>query len=235
MNTKTHWIAQALATLLQVLNVATNIVPAKYQAIVTAAITVVQAGMGLYNHYYNPDGTPASVAYVVKLLLLFVLLSGAAMAQTAPAPQPIFSISTQAVAVHIGGQTVPGTDAVGSFNLTPNVQLQSDNILAPSNNFQAYLGGVKYYAPFLSKPFEKTSLSDVAPYVHASIGIVRNVPATGTAQQHYGALVDAGFDYRVNGTFSVGPRAGWLNAPGFGPHPNGYFVSANLSFVLGKK
>lgn len=178
--------------------------------------------------------SPLTKVKVVSVFVLASLFGGTAKAQT-PAPQPIFSISTQAVALHIGGQTVAGTDAVGSFNLTPNVQLQSDNILAPANNFQGYFGGAKWYAQFLSKPFEKTSLSDVAPYVHVSLGIVRNVPAIGTAQQHYGALVDAGFDYRVNGTFSVGPRAGWLNAPGFGPHPNGYFVSANLNFVLGKK
>ncbi len=170
-----------------------------------------------------------------KLSLLFLLFAVPCFAQTNPAPTPLFSVSTQALGLRIGGQTVAGTDAIGSFNLTPNLQLQSDNILAPANDFQGYFGGVKYYAPFLAKPFAKTSLSSVKPYVHAALGVVRNVPANGPTQQHYGALAGAGFDYQVNSTFSLGPRVEYLNAPGFGPGPHGVAVSANLTIVLGSK
>jgi hypothetical protein len=162
---------------------------------------------------------------------VLLLLAGVAFGQDAP----LFSVSTQAVAVRISGQTQPGTDAIGTLNLTKNLQLQSDNILVPGINLQAYLGGVKYYPAALAKPLAKTTLSSVKPYVHAALGIVRNVPATGDAKQHYSALGGAGFDYQVNGTFSFGPRVEYFNAPGFGPHPNGVAVSANLTVVLGKK
>lgn len=176
-----------------------------------------------------PDA--GKVAKTAAIILLCLMLSGPAMAQNSP----LFSVSTQAVALRIGGQTVAGTDAIGSFNLTPNLQLQSDNVLAPANNYQGYFGGVKYYAPFLAKPLAKTSLSSVKPYIHAALGVVRNVPATGSAQQHYGALAGAGFDYQVNGTFSFGPRVEYLNSPGFGPSPHGVAVSANLTIILGHK
>ena len=165
----------------------------------------------------------------------FILFASSAIAQTNTAPTPLFSVSTQAVALRIGGQTVPGTDAVGQFNLKPTLLLKSDNLLAPSNNFQGYYGGLRDYPSFLAKPFANTSLSSVKPYIEASFGIVRNVPATGIGTQHYSAIAGGGFDYNVNGTFSVGPRISYLNAPGFGPHPHGAIVSANLTFVLGKK
>lgn len=231
--TATHTIIiQVLLGLLQLGNAMSTVVPDKWKPVVLGVVALAQILQAKLAHKYNPDGTPASVAYVAKLLILFLLLSGTTMAQT---PAPLFSVSTQAVALRIGGQTVAGTDAIGSFNLTPNLQLQSDNVLAPANNYQGYFGGIKYYASFLSKPLAKTSLSSVKPYLHAALGVVRNVPATGSAAQHYGALAGAGFDYQVNGTFSFGPRVEYLNSPGFGPSPHGAAVSANLTIVLGSK
>lgn len=229
MTIKGHSIAQILATILQALNMFGGFVPVKYQPVIAFALTVVQGAMGLYNHYFSPTGVK-----IVAALLLMFLFGGAAHAQTpAPAPTPLFSVSTQAVALRIGGQTVAGTDAIGSLNLTPNLQLRSENILAPANNFQSYMGGAAWYAPFLSKPFAKTTLSNVKPYISAAFGIARNVPATGTAQQHYSALAGLGFDWAVNGTLSVGPRISYLNAAGFGPSPHGALVSANLTLILG--
>jgi hypothetical protein len=238
-------VVQVLASICQVLNFASGMVPTKYQPIVLCALTVLQAVTGLISHYYNPDGTPVTSAYVAKMLLLFLLAPALAMAQTVtpppePAPIPLFTVSTQAIAVRIGGQTVPGVDAVGTFNLTKNLVLQSDNILAPANDLQAYLGGIRYNLDsLLNKYVAKTTIppNTFQPYVHAALGIVRNVPATGPSQQHYSALAGGGFDYDPLGTgrFSFGPRVEWFNAPGFGPHPNGLAVSAQLTFVLGSK
>lgn len=233
--TATHTIIiQVVIGLLALGNQAVNVVPDKWKPVVTGVLALGAILQARLAHNWNPDGTPASAGYVAKLLILFLLLSGTAMAQTPATETPLFSVSTQAVAVRIGGQTSPGTDAIGSFNLTPTWQLQSDNVLAPAINFQGFYGGVKGYLSFLSKPLAKTSLSSIKPYVHAMAGIVRNVPATGTAQQHYSFGADGGFDYQVNGTFSVGPRVGYLNAPGFGPHPHGALVSANVTVVLAK-
>jgi hypothetical protein len=208
-----------------------------------AAFAVSPAGQAVVHQYPKLSGVVAAIVALSALyhspkaataVLLLLLMPALALAQTPPAtPTPLFSVSTQAVALRIGGQTVAGTDAIGSFNLTPNLQIQSDNILAPANNYQGYFGGVKYYAPFLAKPLAKTSLSSVKPYFHSALGVVRNVPATGSASQHYGGLAGAGFDYQVNGTFSFGPRVEYMNSPGFGPSPHGVAVSANLTIVLG--
>lgn len=237
--TSTHTIIiQTLIGILALGNQAVSVVPDKWKPVVTGVLALAAIVQARLAHNWNPDGSSAKTAYIppaVKLLLLFLLLGSTTMAQTpASTTSPLFSVSTQAVAVRIGGSTQPGTDAIGSFNLTPRLQLQSDNILAPGINLQSYLGGVKYQFSWLDSLLKKSSLSSIKPYVHGAFGIVRNVPATGTAQQHYSALAGAGFDYQVNGTLSIGPRVEFFNAPGFGPHPNGALVSANVTVVLAK-
>ena len=168
--------------------------------------------------------------------VLFLLLGSAVVSRGQNTP--LFSVSTQAVAVRVGGQTQPGTDAIGTFNLTKNVAIQSDNILVPAINLQAYLGGVRYNIN-LKKVVAKTNIpkDTFQPYLHAALGIVRNVPAAGDAKQHYSALVGGGFDFDPLGTghFSFGPRVEFFDAPGFGKSPHGVAVSANLTVVLGSK
>lgn len=234
MTITAHSIAQVLAMILQALNLFAGIVPVKYQPFVALGIALVQAALAWYNHYYTPQGTK-----IVAALFLALFLCGSAQAQTQAPPTPMFSVSTQAMALRIGGQTVPGADAIGTFTLIDKnenlIQLQTDNILAPAINLQAYLGGVKAYPYFLSKPLEKTTLSSVKPYIHVALGIVRNVPAVGNATQHYAALAGGGFDFKVNDAFSLGPRIEYFNAPGFGSGPHGVAVSANLTLVLKSK
>lgn len=236
MTVKMHMLYQALLTIGQALNLAAGVVPQKYQVIVALALTVSQAVLGWYNHYYKPDGTKIIVA------LLLLLFCSAAQAQVVPPADktPVFSISQQAIGVKIGGATAAGSDSIGTLTLMDSsklglVQLQSDNLLVPEINLQAYLGGVKAYPAFLSNLFSKTTMSSVKPYVHGAFGVVRNVPAVGAAKQHYGAIADLGFDYKVNETFSFGPRIGYFNAPGFGGSPHGAVVSANLTVVLGSR
>jgi hypothetical protein len=64
MKVLTHVILQGLALAAQYGNLATNVVPVKYKPLVTVGITAAQGILAWYNHYYNPDGTPAAVAYV---------------------------------------------------------------------------------------------------------------------------------------------------------------------------
>lgn len=173
------------------------------------------------------------------LLLVVCLFASPLFAQDA-APQPLFSQTTSAVAIRIGGQTVVGADVIGAFNLTKNIILESDNVLAPSNNFQGYYGGVRYNVNSLLKNvLAKTNVSPTMfnPYIHAALGVDRNVPATGPVSQHISAMIGGGFDYDPNGAgkFMLGPRIEYLNAPGFGKSPSGVIVSASLTFILGSK
>lgn len=71
MNLTTHLSLQA--TLLALLTALTKygdalngIIPAKYQPYLQLVIGLAMSGLAWYNHYYNPDGSPATQAYVKK-------------------------------------------------------------------------------------------------------------------------------------------------------------------------
>lgn len=169
----------------------------------------------------------------------------------APVSNGIFSFDTEAVGIHVGGQTVAGTDAIGSLKLKNSWYLQSDNLLFSSAcsscqavSGQLYVGGVKYYSSYLANVLNANGLQGLTPYFHSGIGIYRNSPGDGSAKNHFGALVSGGADYNINGTFSIGPRVGLVVAPGAGPTcsaapcpkqgPLGYFISADLKFNIAK-
>jgi len=182
----------------------------------------------------------------MKKLLLFALFlqtSGTAFAQNPPAPAPVdvtmFSIASQAVAVRIGGQSVPGTDLIGSYAVTKRISVRSDNLLAPGNNLQLYGAGFDWKPP-LSGLISKTTLpkNTFEPYLTGTIGIVRNVPAAGPVKQHYAALLGGGVNYDPTGSgrFTVNlieVRAADL--PGFGKHPWGATISVGIKLGLWQK
>lgn len=125
-------------------------------------------------------------------------------ASAPPTNQGSFSLSAQAVALPGGGQTVAATDVGFTKAITPNFSLRDDNILAPSNGMQFYGGGGTYFLP--TSLLSKTLLdpSTLQPYVTASIGIDRIVPASGPSQQHIALLIGGGLNYK--------PASGvWVN------------------------
>lgn len=96
MTSKMHWIGQALAMVLQALNLFAGVTPVKYQPIVAFGVGVIQAAMALYNHYFTPQGTR-----IVTMIILALLLGGAANAQTpvtppVPADIPVTHVSVSA-------------------------------------------------------------------------------------------------------------------------------------------
>ncbi|MGH9740559.1 MAG: hypothetical protein ACRD4X_18525 [Candidatus Acidiferrales bacterium] len=117
-------------------------------------------------------------------------------ASAAPTNQGSFSLTAQAVALPGGGQTVAATDVGFTKAITPNFSLRDDNILAPSNGMQFYGGGGDYFLPtsFLSKTL--LNPKSLQPYVTASIGVDRVVPADGPPQQHIACLVGGGLNYK---------------------------------------
>jgi hypothetical protein len=58
-----HTVGQVLLTLLQILNFESGVVPPKYMPFVTAGLSIIQGLLALYNHFFNPDGTPAAVSW----------------------------------------------------------------------------------------------------------------------------------------------------------------------------
>lgn len=66
MKLSTHLIWQALMLVAQYGNQAASFVPGKYKPLVAIAIGAIQGILAWKAHYSNPDGTPASVAYLPK-------------------------------------------------------------------------------------------------------------------------------------------------------------------------
>jgi hypothetical protein len=61
-----HITLQALGFVVSAGTMMTNVVPPKYQPLVVAVVSFAQALLAWYNHYFNPDGTPSTVAYIAK-------------------------------------------------------------------------------------------------------------------------------------------------------------------------
>jgi hypothetical protein len=65
---KLSWslLFQGLAVIVQYGNHASSVVPAKYQSGVMLVVGLAQTAVLWRQAHYNPDGTPASTAYVKK-------------------------------------------------------------------------------------------------------------------------------------------------------------------------
>ncbi|MGO9073263.1 MAG: hypothetical protein ACLPLR_08740 [Terriglobales bacterium] len=61
-----HLFFQLLATVVQWGNLASGMTTGKTQAAVLLIVALAQAALGWWAHYSNPDGTPATVAFVPK-------------------------------------------------------------------------------------------------------------------------------------------------------------------------
>lgn len=62
MNIKWHTIVQIVATFIQGINIAditgyVSFLPPKYAAVVLFVVSTGQAALGLWNHYFHPDGS----------------------------------------------------------------------------------------------------------------------------------------------------------------------------------
>jgi hypothetical protein len=58
-----NFIVQILGVALQGANFFSGMVPAEYQPVLAAVVTIIQGVSALLAHFKNPDGTPAAVAY----------------------------------------------------------------------------------------------------------------------------------------------------------------------------
>jgi len=73
MKFNTHLFIQAGLWILNILNLLSTdlpklqpFLPPKYQALITAVLTLISAILGLVHQFYNPDGTSAKVAWIPK-------------------------------------------------------------------------------------------------------------------------------------------------------------------------
>jgi len=120
-----------------------------------------------------------------------------------------FSITSQAVALPGGKQTVAANITGGTFSITPNFALRNDNIIPGASVLSGYFGGAQYTIPDLSAKLQNLSPflngNNFQFYVTASAGVDRIAMPTGDTKQHYAFLGGGGVNYAPNGNrvFSV--------------------------------
>lgn len=131
MSSKVTIIIQILLALVQIGNYLTNVVSDKWKPVVMGVIALCQILQARLAHGYNPDGTPASVAYVkpAAVLLMMLLIPGMLFAQ---APVQHFSLSGSVIGYLGPGGSTPSSIADGYFNLTQRVAIGYQQITIPT-------------------------------------------------------------------------------------------------------
>lgn len=142
--TTTHTIIiQVLLSLIQLGNLATNTVPDKWKPVVLGVIALAQILQAKLAHKFNPDGTPASVAFVAKVLLLVLLLGSPLMAQTNVAQPFHFVAGGSAINFSANGSNV-GSVAYTGLQLTAGVAATYEHITVPSLSSRYEIGVISY-------------------------------------------------------------------------------------------
>lgn len=161
---------------------------------------------------------------ILCALFLYASCVPAQTATPAPAPAPVvaptttFSITSQAVALPGGEQTVAATIVGGTYAVTTNLSIRNDNLMAPGNGLQAYFGGLQYYLNAAKLLAKTTFANAIQPYITASMGVDIVSPANAPTQQHYSFLAGGGLNYDPSNTghFSVNLiEVRWAKLPGY--------------------
>lgn len=63
MQSVSHIAAQLVLTAAQGANLWTPLIPQKHQPLAALILATLQGTIGILNHYFNPDGTPAQAAW----------------------------------------------------------------------------------------------------------------------------------------------------------------------------
>lgn len=242
-------VFQAFASALQYGNMALDVTPPKLKPYVALVIGLLQVLVHWRQAYFNPDGTPASVAYIppkssggsgmklVTLLCLALLVSFAhpVLAQNAPLPTQTFSITTSAISLPGNRGTFAGTDSGFTFSPTTNFDLANHNIVSSDGKLSSFMGGADYtfagVSKWMNNLMPNVSGFRLQPSLGGYFGIARVTdPTTGNVAQHYSALISGTVNYSLDSGnhWGLGVRVGALRAPGYA---NGWVPVVSLPFT----
>lgn len=159
------------------------------------------------------------------LLLLFAvaLLAVSAHAQSAQPAGNVQTFTLEGAPVALPGNKVTFVGSVSgiSVQVTKNLSLREDNIVAGSGNMTGFFGGINYTLPAFS-----TALNNASPnlngykfqlYLTGSAGVDRVTDALKNTAQHYAFLAGGGvrYDLTNSGTWSLGVEVRYARLPGF--------------------
>lgn len=177
----------------------------------------------------------------VAILLLLSLFALPLHAQTTTAPTPTQNTMNFSVGGSVLG--VAGSTPAADVNLTlnpglsgklANLELRSDNIEAPSVNWQDYAGGVNYLLPV--KFPTNSILAPLAPYCDAVVGVSRVVPAVGASTSNISTMAGCGLRWKLPSgvNIQVG-EIDWLHASHSPFGNNTTAFSGKISYVFGQQ
>lgn len=211
--------------------------PAVYLGVVAAAVILHAV---LPSVFGAPSATAVQATGLGKLgvLLLVLLLAPCLRAQTTTTTTttPMFTGSSDAVALHYNGAWTAATLVGQQYDFldfggkkTNHLSLVGNELIAPGANFDAYLGGLRY-EPDLSGLLAKTNLpaGTFGVYLEGSAG--NGVPSSGGS--HISFLAGGGVKYRA--TASLSWNAFQAQYVRFGSQ-QGVILSSGLSFIFGSK
>lgn len=208
---------------------ALNVVPSNWKPFVSLGLGIISLVLHWHAGQVNPDGTPASVAYVpsknnftggssLKLLAFaFILILALAVAvpmhaQNAPIPTMPFSFTANALALP-SGTSFAGTDAGITYSPTQNFTISDHNILSGDGLLNYFGGGVDYTFQPVSLNINNSapSMSGFRLLFSAggSLGQARVNLASGTVA-HWGEELHGSVSYALSssGTWQLAFRAG---------------------------
>jgi hypothetical protein len=146
----------------------------------------------------------------------------------------LFTAAAGAISIALNGTTNVGVENVNSLAATPKIKIEETNLISSGASLNGYYGGASYtttadkwigaHTLFPTKTF--------AFYARAAAGAVQN---TNVSKSHFSAKAAGGILYDPTSskhfTLTAG-EIGYLNAPGFGKHPNGWTFKSGAAWTF---
>lgn len=234
MKLSTHLIWQAIALIVQAGNQYGNLTPKNWAPVVALVVGLGQVLLAWRAHYFNPDGTPAAVAYVppskdnftggsnMKMLLyafVLILAPGVVVplhAQNAPLPTTTVTTTFQAMALPSTSGTLAATVADAGVSFTPNSTLSFETLQAPSAPAGfggAYGGSFAYQLNFLSKKLNDATSGSGYRFRFTLIG--SGLGVTSANGNHIGGTARFRTEYSLgtSGTWNCAVEVGAARLP----------------------
>ena len=184
----------------------------------------------------TPDAQASAAAIktgtTLAILCLLLLATPVVMhAQTTPT-NSLFTTSAGAISINLNGATNVGVENINSLAVTKKINIEETNLISTGASLQGFYGGASYFGNIDTwlKKYTVLPLNTFQFYARAAAGSVQN---TTVNKAHFSGKVAGGLLYAPNsdGHFSVQVgEVGYLNAPGFGKHPNGWTFKSGIGW-----
>lgn len=173
----------------------------------------------------------SAVNRVLPALLVCLLCATISAHAQAPTNSPQFTLNFNVLNGPLGSV---GTDIAGTYAVTANALLRSDNLIFPAVNGSYFGGGIQYALPTCGL-LAKTNLNceKFQFYGTGSVGETRITVGSNPALDHIGAMVGGGANYDPTGTGKFVLNLFDVHVARFPGMASGAIAIASVGFNLG--